>query len=191
MTLVFFGLLILADFLAIVCQPYCPPLPRMMDARVFLFPAVLAYGALALPYAGALALAFFNGLLWDALTVQILTPGTFVMHTPVMEISMGWSIILCGGLAMLVHGLRPLFLRGRWDLHCLASGFCTVVILSGEYLLITFHRSGLFFPREVWARIFLPGFFSMLMAPFVYLFFSALAAAIGYPVRVEQKPARH
>ena len=57
MTAVFFALVLLVDLLAVVFQPYCPPLERFSGAVVLMFPVVLAYGALALPFAGALALA--------------------------------------------------------------------------------------------------------------------------------------
>ncbi len=190
MTLPFFGFLLLADFLAVVFQCYCPPLADYSYARVLIFPVVLAYGALALPFAGALALAFFNGFLWDALTVQILTPAAFPAGQARLEISFGWSIVLYGVLAVLVHGLRPLFLRGRWDLHCLASGGCAVAILATQYLMITFNRGGLIFPRELVGRIVMPGLFAMLLAPLFYFSFNSVAGLIGYPVRLDEEEAR-
>lgn len=184
MTVVFFALVLLVDLLAVVFQPYCPPLAKFSGAVVLMFPVVLTYGALALPFAGALAVAFCNGLLWDALTVQILTPGVYLRDAPVEEFPLGWSVILFGVLTMLVHGLRPLFLRGRWDLHCVASGFCTMVILLSQYALITFKRGGLVFPHDIWARLLLPGFFAMLLAVPVYFGFYLVAGLLNYPVRI-------
>lgn len=184
MTPAFFALVLIVDLLAVVFQPYCPPMGRFSGAVVLMFPVVLAYGALALPLAGGLALAFCNGLLWDALTVQILTPGMYLRDAPVEEFPLGWSIVLFGVLTVLVHGLRPLFLRGRWDLHCVASGFCTVAILVTQYGLITFKRGGLIFPHDLWARLLLPGFFAMLLAPAVYFGFYVVAGLLNYPVRI-------
>ena len=184
MTAAFFALVLLVDLLAVVFQPYCPPISRFSGAVLLMFPVVLAYGALALPFAGALALAFCNGLVWDALTVQIYSPGTSFQVAPVEEFPLGWSIVLFGVLAILVHGLRPLFLRGRWDLHCVASGFCTVAILLAQYALITFKRGGLIFPRDLWARLLLPGFFAMLLAPLVCFGFYFAAGLLNYPIRV-------
>ena len=190
MTAAFFVLVLLADLLAVIFQPYCLPLGKFSGAVVLLFPVMLAYGALALPLAGALALAFCNGLLWDALTVQFLTPGMYLRDAPVEEFPLGWSIILFGVLTMLVHGLRPLFLRGRWDLHCVASGFCTVVILISQYALITFKRGGLIFPHDIWARLLLPGFFAMLLAVPVYFGFYLVAGLLNYPVRIYEDERR-
>ena len=185
-TAAFFGCVLLADFLAVVFQGRFEPLPTLFGATVLLFPVILAYGALALPFTGTLALAFFNGLLWDAITLQFLKPTEeFSLDTPaVPEFAMGWSVLLFGVLAIIVHGLRPLFLRGRWELHCLASGFCASAILLAQYLMITFKRHGLIFPHELWGRILVPGFFAMLLAIPVYFLFRLLAAALGYTVRV-------
>ena len=191
-TAAFFGCVLAADFLAVVFQERLLPIPNLFGATVLIFPVFLAYGALALPFAPALALAFFNGLLWDALTVQFLKPTeAFALDAPaVPELAMGWSILLFGVLAILVHGLRPLFLKGRWELHCIASGFCASVILLAEYLMITFKRHGLVFPRDLWGRILVPGFFAMVMAIPVYFLFRLLARALGYTVRVYPTKAR-
>lgn len=190
MTAIFFGLLLLTDLLAVVFQTGCGPIPLFLDARIVIYPVILAYGALALPFWGALALAFFNGLVWDALTLQIVSSGALAQKGASVEIPLGWSIVVYGVLAVLVHGLRPLFLRGRWDIHCLASGFCTCVILLGEYAMLTFRRGGLLFPKELWARIFLPGFFAMLLALVVFVVFNSIAGLIGYQVRVEEDRSR-
>jgi hypothetical protein len=185
MTAVFFVILLVADLLAVVFQANCQPIPYFMDARVLIYPVILAYGALALPFAGTLALAFFNGLVWAALNVAIVNPDPIGQKAAIVEIPIGWFIILYGLLAVFVHGLRPLFLRGRWDIHCLASGFCTVVILLSEYLMLAFQRPGLVFPKELLARIFLPGFFAMLLAVGFYFFFNYIAGLLNYPVRID------
>ncbi len=190
MTWAFFAVVLAVDLLAVVCQPYCQPIGRFGGAAVLLFPVILAYGALALPFTGTLALAFCNGLLWDALTVQILQPGVYLQQEAVQEARLGWSIVLFGVLAVLTHGLRPLFLKGRWDLHCLASGGCTVVILAAQYAMLTFVRGGLVFPRELAGRILLPGFFAMVLAPVVYLGFYLVANLLGYPVQLDTEEER-
>ena len=195
MTAAFFAVILVVDLLAVVCQSYVPPFVRFNGATVLLFPVILTYGALALPFAGTLALAFCNGLLWDALTVQILQPGVYMQQAAVEETRFGWSILLFGLLAIMTHGLRPLFLRGRWDLHCLASGFCTIVILVAQYAAITFSRGVLIIPREeivhvLLPRILLPGFFAMLLAPVVYLGFYLVANLLNYPIRLVEDRRR-
>lgn len=189
MTAAFFAVVLVVDLLAVMCQSYCLPIERFAGATVLIFPVILVYGALALPFAGTLALSFCTGLLWDALTVQILQPGVYLQEAPVQEGRLGWSILLFTLLAVMAHGLRPLFLRGRWDLHCLASGVCTVAILAAQYALLTFTRGVLILPRDlilhvVLPRILLPGFFAMLLSPVVYVAFYLVANLLNYPVRI-------
>jgi len=75
-----------------------------------LLPMVMFYGALALPLPGMLALAFVGGLMNDALNTQY--------SDGVVEIAAGWSIILYAALGTIMSGFRPLFQRGRWEIHC-------------------------------------------------------------------------
>lgn len=202
--LAFLALLLVAQFFAIGFQHAIPSLEMFQGARPLLYPVLLAYGALALRQNGVLALAFFTGLLWDALTVQFVpgglgaggTAGARALATAtaggagasaVVENPLGWSIVLYASLGLLMHGLRPLFLRGRWDVHCLASGLCTIIILLAEYLLLTFRRGGLVFPASLWPRLLLPGFLAMVASPVVFFGFNFLAGVIGYPVREEEE----
>ena len=88
-------------------------------------------------------------ILDDPLTVQVLGPR--------VEISFGWSILLYAVLAAIMHGLRPLFIRGRWEVHCIMSGLCTSAILLSQYLMIAIRRGSLVFTREAWWQIGGPG----------------------------------
>jgi hypothetical protein len=139
---------------------FIPPLAWMYNAHVYIVPVIVFYGAITLPLPLVLALVFVAGFLWDAMTAQIL--GTHV------EISFGWSILLYAVLAAIMHGLKPLFNRGRWEVHCILSGVCTSLILLSQYLMISFRRGSLIFNREVWWQIGGPGLLAMLMAPLVF-----------------------
>src|SRR5437764_4058789 len=127
---------------------------------------------MALPFPLMLALALYAGILLDALTVQVIAGK--------VEISTGSSILLYGVLAGIMHGLRPLFARGRWEVHCILSGLCTSAILLGQYLMLSFRRGSLFFSREVWWQIGGPGLLAMLMAPLVFWMLHWLARATAY-----------
>ena len=74
-----------------------------------------------------------------------------------VEISAGSSILLYAVLAGIMHGLRPLFARGRWEVHCILSGIFTSLIVLAQYLMITFRRGSLVFTREIWWQIGGPG----------------------------------
>lgn len=170
--MIFFGLLLVLILVAQVAEFFIPALPWLYNAHIYIVPVLVFYGAVALPFPLMLAVALYAGILLDALTVQVI--GSKV------EISMGWSILLYAVLAGIMHGLRPLFVRGRWEIHCLLTGICTSVIVLAQYLMITFRRGSLFFSREVWWQIGGPGLIAMLMAPVLFWFLQWLGRVTGY-----------
>jgi hypothetical protein len=155
-----FLLLLLLVFVAQIVEIFIPPLEWMYNAHVYIVPVIVFYGAITLSFPAMLALVFFAGFLWDAMTVQILATR--------VEISFGWSILLYAVLAVIMHGLKPLFNRGRWEVHCVLSGVCTSLILLSQYLMISFRRGSLIFDKEVWWQIGGPGLLARLMAPLVF-----------------------
>jgi hypothetical protein len=170
---IFFVLLLISMFLALVVQHFVGPLP-VIGSRVLLMPIIMFYGSLALPVPGMLALAFCGGLMWDALNV-IAVDGN-------VEIAMGWSIVLYAVLGALMGGFRPLFQRGRWEIHCLLSGVCTAFIVLAEYLMITFRREPIvfLFDKEIWWRIGGSGLVAVLLSPFFFFALNYLAFLVGY-----------
>jgi len=181
----FFLVLLLTAFVALVAQHYIPPLAFMAGARVYLLPLVFFFGALALPFSGMLALAFACGFMWDALTVQVLEVGMGPTSATVVEIGLGWSIVLYAALGAVMSGLRPLFQRGRWEVHCLMSGICTSLIVLAEFLMLSVRRAALYnvpfeFNHDIWMRIAGPGLVALLLAPIAFFFLKAMAALVGY-----------
>jgi hypothetical protein len=171
--MIFFVILLILTFLAQIVEFFIPPLDWMYNARIYIVPVIVFYGAMALPLPLVLALAGFAGFLLDALTVQALGPR--------VEISVGWSILLYAVLAAIMHGLRPLFIRGRWEVHCIMSGLCTSAILLSQYLMISFRRGSLVFTREAWWQIGGPGFLAMLMAPLAFWILHSLGRLTANP----------
>jgi len=143
--MIFFFLLLVLVLIAQIAEFFIPALPWLYDAHIYIVPVIVFYGAMALPFPLMLALALYAGLLLDALTVHVIGGK--------VEISAGSSILLYAVLAGIMHGLRPLFARGRWEVHCILSGFCTSSIILAQYLMITFRRGSLvFFPRNLVAN---------------------------------------
>ncbi len=182
----FFFVLLGSCFGCLVLQHFIPPLAFMEGARVILMPLALFYGALALPFGGMLFLAFACGLMQDALNTQTL--GTGGTGAAPFEIAMGWSVLLYGTLGAIMSGLRPLFQRGRWEIHCLMSALCTSLIVLSEFLMISVRRAALsgapiVFTREVWWRIGGPGLIALFLAPVAFYVLSSVAALIGYNPR--------
>jgi len=103
-----------------------------------------------------------------------------------VEISMGYSILLYGVLAGFMHGLRPLFVRGRWEVHCILSGICTSLIVLAQYLMITFRRGSLIFTPEIWWQIAVPGIIAMAIAPILFWFLQWMGRMTGYSTLSER-----
>jgi hypothetical protein len=177
--MIFFGILLVLTFVAQIVEIFLPPLDWMFNAHIYIVPIIVFYGAMSLPFPAVMALAFFAGFMLDALTVQVLGGR--------VEISLGWSILLYAVLAAIMHGLRPLFIRGRWEVHCVMSGVCTSAILFSQYLMISFRRGSLFFNREVWWQIGGPGLIAMLMAPLAFWILHSLARLSRNPYLPEQE----
>src|SRR6516162_3432144 len=171
---VLFGLVLVAQ----IAELFIPALPWLYNAHVYIVPVIVFYGAVALPFPLMLGLALFSGILLDALTVQVIGGK--------VEISLGWSILLYAVLAGIMHGLRPLFIRGRWEVHFVLTGVCTSAIILAQYLMITFRRGTFFFSKEVWWQIGGPGLIAALMAPVVFWMLNWIARVTRYPYLPER-----
>jgi hypothetical protein len=176
--MIFFVVLVLLVVIAQIAEFFIPPLDWMYHAHIYIVPVLVFYGAVALPFPLMLALALCAGILLDALTVQVI--GSKV------EISLGWSILLYAVLAGIMHGLRPLFIRGRWEVHSVLTGMCTSAILLAQYLMITFRRGNFLFTREIWWQIGWPGLIAMLMAPVFFWILNWVARVTRYPYLPER-----
>jgi hypothetical protein len=176
--MIFFFLLLFLVLVSQIAELFIPALPWLYNAHVYIVPVIVFYGAMALPFPMMLALAFYAGVLLDALTVQVIGDK--------VEVSAGSSILLYGVLAGVMHGLRPLFARGHWEVHCILSGIFTSLIVLAQYLMITFRRGSLVFTREIWWQIGAPGIIAMLVAPIVFWLLQWLGRMTAYPYSPER-----
>jgi hypothetical protein len=177
--MIFFFLLLVLVLIAQIAEFFIPALPWLYNAHIYIVPVIVFYGAMALPFPLMLALALYAGLLLDALTVHVIGGK--------VEISTGSSILLYAVLAGIMHGLKPLFIRGRWEVHCILSGFCTSSIILAQYLMITFRRGSLVFTREIWWQIGGPGLLAMAIAPILFWFLQLLGRITAYPFLSERR----
>lgn len=188
--MIFFVLLLILMFAGLVVQHFIGPVP-VLGARVLLMQTIMLYGALALPLPGMLALTFAGGLMWDAIHTQ----WTGGIGDAQVEIGMGWSIVLYAALGTIMNGFRPLFLRGRWEIHCLLTGVCIALMPFAEYVMLTVRRQPIHFvfPAQVWWKIGGAGLIATLLAPLFFFLFNYLALLTGYdpqPGRDAPKPNR-
>ena len=177
--MIFFFILLVLTFLAQIIELFIAPLDWMYNARIYIVPLVVFYGAMALPFPLVLALAAFAGFLLDVLTMQVIGDR--------VEITLGWSILVYAVLASIMHGLRPLFIRGRWEIHCIMCGVCTSLIQLSQYLMITFRRGSILFTPEAWWQIGGPGVLAMIMAPLMFWVLHTIGDATGNPFLPERE----
>jgi hypothetical protein len=174
MTLIF----IVSMFLALVLQHFVGALPGL-GSQVLLLPLVFLCGASALSLGSMLTLAFVAGLMWDCLG--------FLPVNGRAELPFGATILIYAGLGALMNGLRPLYLRGHWQLHVLMTGILVSLLVLIEYLVITFRREpfALIWPQEIWIRIGGSGLVAGLLAIPSFLLLNLLARRAGLfdPVR--------
>ena len=139
--------LLITMFLALVGQHYTGEMFGL-GGHVLLLPVVFFFIAAALPLPSMFFFAVVAGLMWDSLTAHPNDAGKY-------ETVFGVSVALFGALGAVMNGLRSLYLRGRWELHCVLVGILTSVMVLLEFLTITFRRDPFAFiwPREVWHRI--------------------------------------
>lgn len=161
---ILFGCLLLATYLGLVIQEFIPPLSIFWDARIFLLPLLFCLGALELPFYFMIALAVFVGLLSDLSTLQIINGQ--------VEIAVGWSIIFYVFVGSALQGIRPLYLRGHWELYAFGSALCTILLIACQFLMLSFRRmetGGLIFDWIIVARILVPGSAALLISPLIYM----------------------
>jgi hypothetical protein len=137
---------IAAMFLAFVLQHFVGAVPGF-GSQILLLPLAFLCGASALPLWGVLLLAFVGGLMWDCLG--------FLPVNSRAELPFGATILLYAGIGALMNGLRPLLVRGYWQLHVVMTGALVSLLALIEYVVITFRREpfALIWPRDVWVRI--------------------------------------
>jgi hypothetical protein len=184
--MIFFLLMLVLMFVALVGQFFVGVFPGM-GGEILLLPVVFFYAAAALPLPGMLACAFCAGLMWECLT-NVPLGDLPVEHAD--GVIFGWSIIIYAALGAVMNGLHPLFLRGRWQIHCLLVGVLTSLLVLLEYVVITFRRVpfALIWPSQVWQQILSSGLAAVLIAPGMFIGLNWIGRRLGHfekPYRAE------
>jgi hypothetical protein len=173
--ILFFLTLLALIFGSFVFQLFLPPVLLLHGAAILFAPAIYFYGCLSLPFPLMLALTFFTGTLSDLFTVP--------QARSHPDFPMGISIVIYLVPGLVMHGLRPLFLRHRWQTHCLLAevgALLTPFLLLAQYAMLSFERNEFFFSEVILWRIVGPGLISLLIAPCVFFILTPLSHALGY-----------
>jgi hypothetical protein len=171
----FFIALVILIFLSFLFQLFLPPILFLKGAPILIAPAIFFYGCLAFPFPLVLALTFVTGLLHDLFVVP-----QAVAH---IDFPVGTSILIYLIPGLVMHGMRPFFLRYRWGTHCLLAGLAaalTPFLLLAQYAILSFERGEVFFSDVILWRIFGPGLISIVIAPCVFFILTPLSHLLRY-----------
>jgi hypothetical protein len=162
-------------FIVSIVQDFFPPLSGFKNAHILLVPIVFTYGALALPFAGMLALAVLAGLITDLSIIQIIQDK--------VEIQLGSSIVIYTVMGTVTQGVRRAFFKGAWWIHPPLSALCTFLILTLQYLMITFRRQSIVFNEVILWKILVPSVIAFLLAPLFEVLFIFIERILPSPQR--------
>jgi hypothetical protein len=151
-----------AVYVVLIAQEFLPALPFFANARLLLVPVIFCYGALWLPFPAMLGLALWTGLLSDLANLHVIGDQ--------VEIGLGWSILFYVFTGTLLQMLREAFAGGRWEIHALASGALTLLLLLGQYAMVCLRRESFYFDGTVFWHIAGPALAALFLAPLFYFF---------------------
>ncbi len=174
--------------LSFVAQEFLPAIEWAYGARLFIVPVVFFCSAVSVPFPVMLMFAFFTGFVWDArhlILVEEVAKSPRFSEMLSANPTFGYSIFLYGLMGALMQGIRPFFRRGRWELPVLMTGVVTALMLTLEYLWISFLRGNFEFHRQIWVTIGASAIFSMIASTVMFIFITWLSKASGYQIRYE------
>lgn len=131
-------LLVLLSFLV---QQFVPPFTGLHHSRLLLVQLAFLCTAVTVSQPVMLMLAFGCGFLWDAQCTLGPVAGDPEIYTqPAETLRFGYSILLFGGMGLLMQGVQPLFRQGKWYFSAALSGIAIFLYLAAEYGVITLLR---------------------------------------------------
>ena len=172
--------LLLLIFLASIFQLYIPPMIWLKGAAILLPQAFLFYGCLTLPFPHVLVLISVTGLINDLVTVPFAKESDFTIGT---------SILLYLVPALIMHGLRSVFLEGRWVTSLLLAELAAVLtpfLFLGQYAIISFERRAFFYNDVIMWKILGPGVIAVVITPCVFLTLSYLCNLLRYQPKIDR-----
>ena len=176
-------LLLLAAF---VVQQFLPAFTGLHHSRILLVQLVFLCCAVTVGQPTMLALAFIGGFLWDAQCALGPHGGDPEVYTQQVEnLRFGYSILLFGGMGVLMQGIQPLFKQGKWHFSALLSGIAVMLYLAAEYTTINFVRGGIVINRATFLQMLYTAILSMLFSPPVFWLLFRTAAFFHHSINPE------
>jgi hypothetical protein len=144
-------------------------------AMVMVVPLYFFSAAMTVNFPTMLGMAAVCGLSWDCAF-------TFP-EGPDNDGVFGFSMLLFGFIGVVMQGVRPFFVRGRWEVPVAVIGVGIFLFMFLEFLLLSLSRAELHFPGQMWVKISVSTLMSMILAPVVFWMLYRLAAWTGYDLQ--------
>jgi hypothetical protein len=169
---------------AIVVQQMLPVFTGLHQSRILLVQLVFICCAVTVHQPVMLLLAFLGGFLWDAQSALAPHGGDPDIYSQQVEtLRFGYSILLFGGMGMLMLGIQPLFHEGRWRLSTAIAGLAVLLYLVTEYAILSFVRGGIVIHQETILQIVFTAALTMLFAPPLFWLLNQVAALFGHSIQ--------
>jgi uncharacterized membrane protein len=176
-------LLLLAAF---VVQQFLPAFTGLHHSRILLVQMVFLCCAVTVGQPTMLLLAFCGGFLWDAQCALGPHGGDPEIYTQQVEnLRFGYSILLFGGMGVLMQGIQPLFKQGKWHFSALLSGIAVLLYLAAEYTIINFIRGEFVLNHATMRQMAWTAFLTMLFSPLVFWMLFRVAKICDHSINPE------
>lgn len=174
-------LLLLAAFLL---QQFLPAFTGLYQSRILLIHLVFLCCAVTVGQPVMLLLAFLAGFLWDAQHALGPHGGDPAIYTQQVEnLRFGYSILLFGGMGLLMLGIQPYFRQGYWQLSTALAGISIFFYLIAEYAIICFVRGGFAISQATFLMILFTSLLTMFFAPPVFWALEKIADLFGHSLQ--------
>ena len=181
-------LLLLAAF---VVQQFLPAFTGLHHSRILLVQLVFLCCAVTVGQPTMLVLAFIGGFLWDAQCALGPHGGDPEIYSQQVEnLRFGYSILLFGGMGVLMQGIQPLFKQGKWHFSALLTGIAVLLYLAAEYTIIHFVRGDFVLNRPTNLQMLWTAFLTMLLSPLVFWLLFRIAALCHHSINPEARRRR-
>ena len=181
-------LLLLAAF---VVQQFLPAFTGLHHSRILLVQLVFLCCAVTVGQPTMLVLAFIGGFLWDAQCALGPHGGDPEIYSQQVEnLRFGYSILLFGGMGMLMQGIQPLFKQGKWHISALLTGIAVLLYLAAEYTIINFVRGEFVLNRPTMMQMLWTAVLTMLFSPLVFWLLFRIAALCQHSINPEARRRR-
>jgi hypothetical protein len=176
-------LLLLAAF---VVQQFLPAFTGLHHSRILLVQLVFLCCAVTVGQPTMLLLAFIGGFFWDAQCALGPHGGDPEVYTQQVEnLRFGYSILLFGGMGVLMQGIQPLFKQGKWHFSALLTGIAVLLYLAAEYTIINFIRGEFVLNQATMHQMAYTAFLTMLFSPLVFWMLFRIAKLCDHSINPE------